>query len=205
MSEEWRTAAHEASHAVAALLLGVTADAGPISIVPGETFDGVVFLGRPPRPREADLVAAVLPYPLRPARLRQSTESHVMAIAAGTIGEDLALTRGVPVLDPAPIPAAVLTPCPAVLPPRQQADLDQAAASSEDRSDLAAAMELLTALHGGDDVQAERHLWLLAGETEKLMGAPLARRMVRVLARELMVHPVLPAARWLEILGAARC
>jgi hypothetical protein len=178
----------------------VTAGAGPISIVPGDAYDGIIFIGPPPR-----LDPSVLgrPWPLLPARLRQVSECHVMAVLAGHIGEDLALTRGVPVLEPVLVPAPLLPSCP-VLPPSQRAVLDEAAVSSDERSDLAAAMELLTALHGGDDEQAGRHAWMLSGETERLMGSPVARRMVRLLARELLVHPVLPARRWLGILGAVR-
>jgi hypothetical protein len=211
-AELWPTAIHESGHAVAAYLLRATVCAGPVALTVGTAHTGICFFGRAPRFRDVDPDTLAGPYALLPARLRHGYEARVMALLAGWTAEDLFVARGVvlPVHDagsalgPAPEPMPEPSPEPAravVLPRREQAMLD-AAARDEPRSDIATALAIMTDFLG-DEALAHKHGAFLAQETERLLAGPTARPMVEALATELLRHRSLSARRWRAILAAA--
>jgi hypothetical protein len=91
---------------------------------------------------------------------------------------------------------------PVVLPAREQAALDRAAAcDGPPRSDLGDATKTLLALHFDDLGLAEKHLAFLGCETEALMAGQRAGRMIHALAGELMRYRTLSARQWRAVLA----
>ena len=192
----WRVAVHESGHCTASYLLGATAGAGPVTIVPRPGFGGICFGGHVRRYPEADLDRLALPYPLLPARLRRHCEVSVMFLLAGSISEDLYAGAEVPAF-------GARVPNTAPLPPREAAALEKAAAADSHQSDVAKAFKLLRALHFDSEDLAHRHAAFLAAETEAVIGGEKGKRLVLALAGELMTYRTLPARRWQAILEAA--
>jgi hypothetical protein len=52
----WQTAVHESGHAVTATLLRATREAGPMTVQPGKSYDGICYGDRTVRPTAADRV-----------------------------------------------------------------------------------------------------------------------------------------------------
>jgi hypothetical protein len=197
-------AIHEAGHCTCAFLLRATRGAGPVTVQGCGGFAGIAFTGRAERPTNADTLTLVRPYPLVAARLRRRYESEAMTLLAGEIATDLWVVRGdaEPLLE---VPEADEETCSVnefPLPEREERLLEEAAASSP-RFDLGRALDILTGLHFSHDLAA-RHAAFLQGECEVMMRDPLAGRMVRALAGELLIHGTLSARRWIAILRAVR-
>lgn len=200
---DYLTAVHESGHATVASLLHAARGAGPITIEAFGESAGLCFAGRGGWPTVAEHERVGRPYPLVSARLRRFYESRAMVLLAGQAAEDLYAVRGdvmVPV--PEAEPEAEADPEVYVLPARDQEALEWAAASST-RNDLDEAMKVLTWMAMSHDLTA-RHAAFLQGETERVLAQPLAGRMIRTLAAELMVHKTLSARRWKAILAAVR-
>ena len=87
MTAEWRTALHEAAHAVVALAVG--ADVDLVSIRPGKRHAGVTFPIIPDWHGDADAAAAT-PGPFVDPELRRVLEMRAVVALAGDLGEMLA-------------------------------------------------------------------------------------------------------------------
>lgn len=200
-AELWRTAVHESGHAVAAVLLRATMNAGPITINPGVSYSGICYFGRTRKPGASDLDDLTRPYPLLPARLRRFHEVRCMCLLAGEIAVDLHGGRDAP--PPAEVDTETVGPvdsCP-VLPPGDVETLELAAARDVSRSDVEQAMRAMLALHFDDLDLAHRHVGFLAAECESMMAGDRACKMVLALAAELMRWRTLPARRWKSVLA----
>jgi hypothetical protein len=198
VSDLWRTATHEAGHLVTATLLHATRDAGPASIEPGKCYNGIAYSGHGLRPTDAKYKLLGAPWPLLPSTVRRYWEMRSMVLFGGQIAADLHAPRGstAPQL-PEPETAQVAR---SPLPPAQQVTLATAAARDHIDSDTGSALKGLLAIRWDDMDAAHCHAAFLARETELILSAPRASRMVMVLATALLRERTLSARRWKSIL-----
>jgi hypothetical protein len=143
------------------------------------------------------------PWALWPARLRRAVEVHTVVALAGQVAVDLHLARGDVAGPQPPLPELEQPePEPLVLPEAEQAVLEYAAAGDGD-SDVSQAAKVLGIVCNDDFELVAAHLALAQREAQLLLSGQRARRMVLVLAAELVRHRTLPAKRWKAVLAGA--
>jgi hypothetical protein len=204
------TAAHEASHAAMARLVGVPIT-GPVSIRPAEHHFGLAFVGRPLRiPPSAYETVAVVPAPLWPAQVRRQTETRIMVVLAGRMGETLVLGPSSRFLDDTDDRAALELARPLMvelkpsdLPPHEARLLAVAEKGGPTATDQEDAYGLAM-LVAHDDAEAYAFLaWMQRMTARTMYGARRFREQVESLMEELLTREVVASRRVRAILDAA--